>query len=151
MTRSTSLVATALVAVVVGSLVAVADAQERAGEEHALHVTVKYGGKGQVDATHKIWVWLFSSPEITPQAVPIAQQALEKNGATASFSKLRGEQVYLVIAFDEKGGFAGSGPPPSGSPLIFHGAKGPGDPPAPVVLRSTSRLTVTFDDRRRMN
>ena len=39
----------------------------------AVNVTVKYNGKGGVvDANHRIWVWLFTSPDIGPGSTPIA-------------------------------------------------------------------------------
>ena len=33
-------------------------------------VTVHYKGKGKVDASHKIWVWVFDTPNIGPGAMP---------------------------------------------------------------------------------
>ena len=46
-----------------------------------------------------------------------------KNGGTASFSTASGE-VYIAVAYDEKGGFMGQAPPPSGSPVMVYGMNG---------------------------
>ena len=55
-------------------------------------VTVTYKGKGKVDTSHKLWVWLFDTPNIGPGAMPIAQVALDKNGADAVFDERRRRQ-----------------------------------------------------------
>lgn len=34
-------------------------------------VTVTYKGKGKVDAAHKLWVYLFDSPNIGAGSIPI--------------------------------------------------------------------------------
>ena len=36
-------------------------------------VTVTYKGKGKVDTSHKLWVWLFDTPNIGAGSMPIAQ------------------------------------------------------------------------------
>jgi hypothetical protein len=113
-------------------------------------VTVKYNGKGTVDAKHKIWVWLFDNPNIGQGSIPIAEQSVEKNGATVTFPNITLKQVYVAVAYDEAGGFAGQAPPPPGSPIAFYGAKAAADPPLPVVPGPKGSVTVTFNDANRM-
>jgi hypothetical protein len=113
-------------------------------------VTVKYAGKGTVDATHKIWVWLFDTPDIDAGAIPIAEQAIEKNGGTASFADVTAKQVYIAIAYDEQGGFLGQAPPPPGSPVMLYGAKTPKDLPQPVTPGAKATVTATLTDAQRM-
>ncbi len=113
-------------------------------------VTVKYSGKGTVDANHSIWVWLFNTPDINPGSIPIAEQTIEKNGGTATFANVSPPQVYIAIAYDEKGGFAGQAPPPSGSPIVFYGAKTAKDKPQPVKPGPKTSVRVTFNDAQRM-
>ena len=127
-----------------------AEQTKPAAAPNAVNVTVKYGGKGAVDANHRLWVWLFTSPDIGPGSIPIAEQSLEKNGATATFANVAAAEVFVAIAYDEKGGFAGSGPPPSGSPILFYGAKGPQDKPTPVVPGPKGSVSATLTDARRM-
>lgn len=110
-------------------------------------VTVKYNGKGTVDATHKIWVWLFTSPDIGPGAIPVGESSLEKNGGTATFVNVGADKVWIAIAFDEGGGFAGAAPPPSGSPItLYTDGKGP----AAVTPGPAAKVKVAFDDSQRM-
>ena len=112
-----------------------------------VNVTVKYTGKGTVDASHRIWVWLFTSPDIGPGAIPIAEASIDKNGGVASFANVGADQVWIAIAFDEAGGFAGAAPPPSGSPItLYTDAKGP----AAVTPGAAGKVTVAFDDSQRM-
>jgi hypothetical protein len=128
-----------------------AEQTKPAAASTAVNVTVKYNGKGGiVDANHRIWVWLFTSPDIGPGSTPIAEESIQKNGATASFANVSAKEVYIAIAFDEKGGFVGSAPPPPGSPVTFYGAKTPQDKPAAVVPGAKGSVTVTFSDAQRM-
>jgi hypothetical protein len=113
-------------------------------------VTVKYAGKGAVDADHRLWVWLFDTPEISAGSIPIAEMSIEKNGGTASFPSVGAAQVYIAVAYDEKGGFVGQAPPPPGSPVAFYGAKGPNDPPMGVAPGPKGVVAVTLTDANRM-
>ena len=113
-------------------------------------VTVKYSGKGTVDATHRLWVWLFTTPDINPGAIPIAELSLDKNGAVASFPSVTAKEVYVVVAYDEKGGFQGQSAPPIGSPYAFYGAKTPQDKPAPVAVGAKTAITVALTEALRM-
>ena len=54
-----------------------------AGSAGTVKVTVHYTGKGTVDASHKLWVWVFDTPNIGPGAMPIDQVALDKNDVDA--------------------------------------------------------------------
>ena len=76
-----------------------------------------YKGKGTVDSSHKLWVYLFDSPNIGAGTMPIGQLALEKNGTDAVFDSVAGDKVYVAVAFDESGAMMGDGPPPTGSPI----------------------------------
>ena len=113
-------------------------------------VTVKYTGKGTVDANHKLWVWLFDNPNIGPGAIPIAEMSLDKNGTTAAFAEVAAKQVYVAVAYDENGGFAGQAPPPPGSPIAMYGVKSADAQPAPVTPGPKAAVTITFADTQRM-
>lgn len=118
-------------------------------DSSGVSVTVKYSGKGTVDADHKIWVWLFDSPEIGPGAIPVAEESMATNGGTVSFPSVS-STVYIAIAYDEKGGFVGQAPPPAGSPITLYGAKGPDSQPLPVTPGPKGAVKVAFDDSQRM-
>ena len=113
----------------------------------SVSVTVKYTGAGAVDDSHRIWVWIFDNPAIGPESIPIGEQSIAKNGGIATFSTTT-RQVYIAIAYDEKGGFIGQAPPPSGSPVAMYGMNGPDDTPQPVT--PGEKVAITFDDMMRM-
>jgi hypothetical protein len=134
-----------MTSIAVAAAAAVNSAPSVAGE---VKVTVKYTGKGEVDASHRIWVWLFDTPDIGAGAIPVAEMALERNGGTADFADVVAKEVWIAIAYDEKGGFLGQAPPPSGSPITLYGTDA--GPPASVTPGDKAVVSVTFDDSQRM-
>jgi hypothetical protein len=114
----------------------------------AVKVTVKYTGKGEVDDSHRLWVWLFDSPNIGPGAMPIAETSIDKNGGVAAFDVVNAPQVWIAAAYDARGGFMGMAPPPSGSPASAYGMAS-GAPEA-VTPGDKSEVTFTFDDTFKM-
>ena len=111
-------------------------------------VTVHYKGKGKVDASHKLWVWVFDTPNIGPGSMPLDQLALDKNDIEAVFEGVAADKVWIAVAYDESGGMTGDGPPPPGTPIgILAGTDG-----APIAVMSGAKDTavLTFDDSQRM-
>ena len=109
-------------------------------------ITVNYTGKGTVDASHRLWVWLFSSPDIGPGSMPIAGLSLDKNDTVAAFEGIATEHVWVAVAYDEKGVRTGNEPPPSGTPVgVYSGTDG-----APKALASGETAKLTIDDSFRM-
>lgn len=116
-------------------------------QDTSVRIVVKYTGKGSVDETHRVWLWLFDTPEIGPGSMPIAEMSVGKNGDTATFESVGAAKVWIAAAYDEKGTMSGNAPPPSGTPVgVYASSTGapegvkPGDKPA----------TLTFDDSFRM-
>ena len=111
-------------------------------------VTINYKGKGTVDATHRVWVWLFTSPDIGPGSMPIAELTIEKNGETATFDGVGEDRVWIAVAYDEHGVMTGNAPPPSGTPVgLYVGSDGA---PRGVVPGDSTVAVLTFDDSFRM-
>lgn len=111
-------------------------------------VTLDYKGKGTVDGTHRVWVWLFASPDIGPDSMPIAELFVEKNGAVATFEGVTAERVWIAAAYDERGVMMGNAPPAPGSPLgLYVGSDGA---PRGVVPGESTVAVLTFDDSFRM-
>jgi len=110
-------------------------------------VTIHYKGKGTVDAKHKVWVWLFDSPDIGPGSMPIAELSIDANGNVATFDGVDAARVWIAVAYDESGTMSGSAPPTPGSPIgILLGKDG-----APrSVVPGEDALVLTFDDSQRM-
>jgi hypothetical protein len=123
-------------------------ARETSAEAGPVKVTVKYTGPGTVDGTHRLWVWLFETPDIGPGAIPIAELSLEKNGGTATFDSVAATQVWIAVAYDVGGNFAGNAPPPSGSPIAIHGAAA--GKPTPVSPGAKAVVTIAFNDAQKM-
>jgi hypothetical protein len=123
--------------------------QTKPAADSSVNVTVKYTGKGTVDAKHRLWVWLFDTPKIDVGAIPIAEMSIDKNGGTAAFTSVGAAQVYVAIAYDEGGGFQGQAPPPPGSPIALYGAKGPDDPPMAVTPGPKGKVNVVLTDAQR--
>jgi hypothetical protein len=143
-TRRGVLVALAGVALAIGSHGVSVAAQETG----TLKVTVDYKGAGTVDKTHQLFVWVFDTPDINENSVPIATDQATANDATISFSGLP-KTVYLAAAFNEKGTYDGSqGPPPSGTPVTIYG--GEGSATAIATGGEEAKVTVSFDDSMRM-
>jgi hypothetical protein len=113
----------------------------------AVQVKVEYKGKGTVDGSHRVWVFLFDTPNIGSNAMPVAMDSVDKNGATATFD-VAGDRVWIAVAYDESGTMTGDGPPPTGSPIAIYG----GNPAAPeaVAIGGKTPVTITFDDSQRM-
>lgn len=141
-----------LAVMVIGSVVlftADAAAQTPATKADGVEVTVKYTGKGEVNSNHRLWVWLFDTPEIGPGSMPIAEESVAKNGSVVSFPDVAAKQVWIAVAYDEKGGFMGQAPPPAGSPVAMHMDVSTGNMLA-VVPGPQGAVTITFDDQFRM-
>lgn len=114
----------------------------------AVKVTIQYKGKGKVDASHKLWVWLFDTPNIGAGSMPLDQLSIDKNDADAVFEGVAADKVWIAVAYDESGSMMGDAPPPTGTPIgILSGKDG-----APLAVASGGKdaVVVTFDDSQRM-
>ena len=111
-------------------------------------VTLNYKGKGTVDDSHRVWVWLFATPDIGPGSMPIAELSVDKNGAIVTFEGIAEERVWIAAAYDEKGAMGGGTPPPPGTPVgLYVGSDGA---PRSVVTGDSTVAVLTFDDSFRM-
>jgi len=139
--RSTTLLLVVIVLAVVGSSVAIAQTGE-------LTVTATYTGKGTVDDTHEILVFLFDHPNPTADSRPLTVQAITKSGGTTTFKGLSTQQpLYVVMVYDEKANYDGkSGPPPDGTPIATYGK---GGKPISVTPGTNVKVIASFDDSRR--
>jgi hypothetical protein len=114
----------------------------------AVSVTVRYTGQGTVDDGHRLWIWLFDSPDIGPGSIPIHEASVAANGATTTIEVVGPDRVWIAVAYDQRGGSAGNAPPASGSPVGIH-ADADGRP-TQVDTRGAATAVVTFDDSVRM-
>lgn len=137
---------------IVGVLGIPASGSARAGQEAAsgkLSVVLNYTGGGTVDQNHRIWIWLFDTPNISTDSEPIATGVVSSNGGAYKFVGLP-KTVYIAAAYDEKGGYDGtSGPPPPGTPYTIYGG-GSGAATAVPTGGDDASVTVSFDDTLRI-
>jgi hypothetical protein len=114
-----------------------------------VQVTVTYTGKGQVDATHEVWVFLFDTPTPGQDNRPLATETITKQGGTAAFKGVTANPVYVFVAYDEKGDYDGNNaPPPNGTPIGMYSTNG--TEPSPIQPGPDAKVKVSFDDSRRM-
>lgn len=114
-------------------------------------VTVAFSGKGAVDATHEIWVFLFDTPNIGQGVRPLAVQTIKKSGETTIFRNVIQDPVYVSVAYDDKGDYDGNlAPPPKGTPIAYYtvGSKATA---APVKTAASAKIMLTFNDATRMH
>jgi len=125
---------------------------EKPAEGRTLNAKMDYTAAGTVDAKHKIFVFVFDSPNfLQGAAMPIGVGSTAAKDGTATVSNISVSPVYISVCFDAKGGYDGmSGPPPSGSPLGVYW-KTPGTPePVKIEAGKTAEITISFDDSYKM-
>ena len=121
-------------------------AKAAAATEHNLAVTIKYTGKGVIDATHPVLVFLFETAEISAAAHPVNMEIVTANGGVASFARLPQEKVSIVAVYDPSGAYKGQGgPPPIGTPMGYYNPAPRATAAALVTLTAKTAVTLTFD------
>ena len=148
MKKALTLVVAALVATLAQPSASLTAAPVATGAAGTVKVTVHYKGKGKVDASHKLWVWVFDTPNIGAGSMPLDQVALDKNDVEAVFDGVAADKVWIAVAYDESGAMMGDAPPPPGTPIGILA----GDDGAPMAVMSGAKgsIVLTFDDSQRM-
>jgi hypothetical protein len=125
---------------------------EKAPAGRTLKVKLNYSGAGTVDEKHKIFVFLFDSPDFVQRqdAMPIANGTGSAKDGTLTFSDLATSPVYLVAIYDPSGNYDGMSRPPSGASLAIY-SKTAGAPEAIVIeAGKPTQIDVPFDDTIKM-
>jgi hypothetical protein len=155
MTKTRKYLHTALAAMVLLCLAGVwqpGQAQEKAPAARTLKVKLKYTGSGTVDEKHRIFVFLFDTPDFIKgeNAMPIAFGSGAAKDATVTVSDIATSPVYLIAIYDPTGAYEGMSKPPSGASLAIYG-KTPGEPgPIAIEAGKTTEIDVPFDDTIKM-
>ena len=110
-----------------------------------LQVEVTYTGSGTVDASHKIYVALWDSPEVS-SAMPVQVKSIDSKHATATFTDVQTVPAYVSTAYDPSGSWDAQSPPPSGSSLGMYSSNPPKPDPIDIAPGKTTKVKVTFDD-----
>ncbi|MGA7412285.1 MAG: hypothetical protein WBW33_17540 [Bryobacteraceae bacterium] len=142
----------ALSVLLVGTLVKASGQDKPETKTRTLTIKLNYKGAGTVDEKHKIYVFVFDSPDfIQGGAFPIASDAATAKDGTVSFPSLSTSPLYVATAYDPSGSYDGqSGPPPSGSSMGLY-SKAAGKP-EPIEIEAGKAVTidVPFDDTAKM-
>jgi hypothetical protein len=122
-----------------------------AAEGGKLKVTVEYKGQGSVSPDNRIWVWVFDTPNITGQTMPLGTGVIKENKGSYTFVAMP-KELYIAVAYDNVGGYDGTtAPPPYGTPISIYGVTGPGMPGKAVATGGDdAAVTVVFDDSVKM-
>ncbi len=118
----------------------------------ALRITVDYQGSGTVSEDHQLSVFVFDTPNISPDSLPIWVGQLADNQKALTAGGIDASTIWVVVTFDETGGYNPfSGPPPSGSPLAMYSTDQTGMPTG-VELKADqeTEIAIAFDDALRM-
>ena len=126
-------------------------AAQQSQADRTLKVKLNYTGSGKVDDGHKIFVFLFDTPDFVSGAgMPFASQTATAKDQTLTFSGISAPEVYIVAAYDPSGGYDGmSGPPPSGSSMGMRQKEGKPDP-VKIEAGKTAEVELPFDDSFKM-
>jgi len=126
--------------------------EEKPAASRTLKAKMNYTGAGTVDEKHKIYLFVFDSPDFMQGAgMPIGSGSTSAKDGTVTVTDLSVSPVYIAVCYDPTGGYDGqSGPPPSGASMGMY-AKTPGTPePVKIDPGKTAEITVAFDDSFKM-
>jgi len=125
-------------------LAAGAVAQTTAGKR-TVQVDINYTGSGIVNASHRIYVALWDSSDMSG-GPPAAVLSLNSKSGTVTFSDVQKVPAYVSAAYDPTGNWDAQTPPPSGSSLGMYSKNPPTPQPIDVAPGKTVKVDITFDD-----
>lgn len=126
--------------------------EEKPAATRTLKAKMNYTGAGTVDEKHKIFLFVFDTPDFMQGgSMPIGFGSASAKDGTVTVSDLSVSPIYVAVTYDPTGGYDGqSGPPPSGASMGVY-AKTPGTPePVKIDPGKTAEITVAFDDSFKM-
>jgi hypothetical protein len=127
-------------------------AQDKPPAGRTLKAKLNYTGAGTVDDKHKIYVFVFDSPDFIQRqdAMPIAFGSTAAKDGLVTMADLSTSPVYLIAVYDPSGAYEGMSKPPTGASLAIYG-KNPGEPgPIAIEAGKTIQVDVPLDDSFKM-
>jgi len=126
-------------------LVTASIAAQTSADKRTIQVDVTYTGSGTVDASHKIYVALWDSSDMTG-GPPVDVKSLDSKKGTVTFSDVQKVPAYVSTAYDPTGHWDAQSPPPAGSSLGMFGKNPPNPDAIDVAPGKTVKVGVTFSD-----
>jgi len=114
-------------------------------DKRTIQVDVNYTGSGTVNASHRIYVALWDSSDMSG-GPPAAVLSLNSKKGTVTFSDVQKVPAYVSAAYDPTGNWDAQSPPPSGSSLGMYSKHPPTPQPIDVAPGKTVKVDITFDD-----
>ena len=113
--------------------------------KRTIQVDVNYTGSGTVDASHRIYVALWDSSDMSG-GPPVAVLSLTSKKGAVTFSDVQRVPAYVSAALDPKGAWDAQSPPPSGASLVMYSKNPPNPEPIDVAPGKTVKVAIMFDD-----
>ncbi len=110
-----------------------------------IQVDITYTGSGTVDASHKIYVALWESTDLSA-GPPVAIKPLDSKKGTVTFSDVQKVPAYVTTAYDPTGAWDSKSAPPSGSSRGRYSKNPPTPDPVDVAPGKTVKVKIAFDD-----
>jgi len=126
-------------------LCAVCALAQTSADKRTIQVDIDYTGSGIVNASHKIYVALWDSSDMSG-GPPVAVLSLNSKKGTVTFSDVQRVPAFVSAAQDPTGNWDAQSPPPSGSSLGMYSKNPPTPQPIDVAPGKTVKVTITFDD-----
>ena len=126
-------------------LCAVCALAQASADKRTIQVDIDYTGSGIVNTSHKIFVALWDSSDMSG-GPPAAVLSLNSKKGTVTFSDVQKVPAYVSAAFDPTGAWDAQSPPPSGASLGMYSKNPPNPEPIDVAPGKTVKVAITFDD-----
>ncbi len=126
-------------------LCAVCALAQASADKRTIQVDIDYTGSGTVNASHKIYVALWDSSDMSG-GPPVAVLSLNSKKGTVTFSDVQRVPAFVSAAYDPTGNWDAQSPPPSGTSLGMYSRNPPNPQPIDVAPVKTVKVTITFDD-----
>jgi hypothetical protein len=118
---------------------------QTSADRRTIQVEITYTGSGTVNASHKIYVALWDSREMSG-GPPAGVEPLDSKKGTVTFSNVQKVPAYVSTAYDPTGRWDAQSPPPSGASLGMYSKNPPNPEPIDVDPGKTVKVSITFDD-----
>ena len=118
---------------------------QTSANKRTIQVDINYTGSRTVNATHKIYVALWDSLDMS-SGPPVAVLSVSSKKGAVTFSDVQRVPAYVSAAFDPTGAWDAQSPPPSGASLGMYSKNPPNPEPIDVAPGKTVKVAITFDD-----